>query len=133
MRIFTETSWVDNESPGNFHYINADIIAFDAVEQIIRARTENGDTQPLATSLHFEMPKPPGGDILPAIEWECIVGLVAHGARIGCNDYGEVVSLAIYEQRLLSDLNPLRYLGYLGWPGMLVNIEGMETSLFRRI
>lgn len=133
IRIFTETRWVQrDEYPGYSHCIDADIIARDNFGEII-AETENDDVRPLGTSIQFEMQLPTVRDILPTIEWECIVGLIAHQARIVCNDYGEEVSLAVYEESLLADMNPLQSLGYTGWPGMLTTSGSIRTTSFRRI
>lgn len=47
-------------------------------------------------------------------------------------DDREPVSDRTYWERLSSDWNPLRALGYLGWPAMLIPVGVPHEAIFKR-
>ncbi|CZR63130.1 uncharacterized protein PAC_13027 [Phialocephala subalpina] len=110
--MFTETRIeTRNGYTGLFNTIEATIEAFGSAGR------------------QFDMPKPTSQDIVPTIGWDCVAAIIAHEARILCDDNGVPVDQATYGQRVDDNPDPLSALGYLGWPG---SIRG-QYSTFRRV
>ncbi|KAE8454675.1 hypothetical protein EG329_000298 [Mollisiaceae sp. DMI_Dod_QoI] len=134
-RIFTYMREAQNEgSPGPFYTIWTEAEARNHNNQQIMIDLE-GTRRPLSAVVSLDWPKPPEGqeDITPSIGWDCIVGIMAHDAKVSYRMDGGSVSNLGHWERLHMQVNQLREFGYLGWPGAS-GISGETTAewMFRR-
>lgn len=135
IRFFTSTNeGILNGILREFYEVGADIMAFDIQSNSIIATTEDGEVCPLRTCIELSVPKPPRGqaDTMPSVEWECIAAILAHETRMLFNN-GVPVDISEQMTRRNADWDPLRRLGYLGWPGLVLAAFGMPmVHTFRR-
>ena len=70
-------------------------------------------------------------DAFQSLSWHCVVAILAHERSAHSRRNGSQATDQEYRLRMQRDWNPLRHLGYLGRPGLLV--DGQLVNFFRRI
>jgi hypothetical protein len=135
-RILTKMQRTTDPSYGPMkkYIISAEALTGDVNREPFSTVTEHGITCPLDTSIVFEWFTPDGPeDVVTSTGWDCVVGIIAHESWLCSRQDGSFVFKAEHDFKMMQNLDPLRHLGYLGWPGILPVVEGGLQPTFRRM
>jgi hypothetical protein len=69
--------------------------------------------------------------VFQLLSWDCIVAILAHERSANARRDGSQAFDQKYLSRMKENWKPLRHLGYLGWPGLLV--DGQLVNFFQTI
>ena len=113
--------------------IYAEIEVYDINHKAFIATTEDNVICPLSTSIIFEWATLAGAeDICPSLDWSCVAAIIAHETSLSCKCDGTNTTEQEHNAKIMQDLNPLRHLGYLGWPGAMPVVDNHPVLFFRR-
>ena len=113
--------------------IYAEIEAYDINRKAFIATTEDNVICPFSTSIIFEWATLAGAeDICPSLDWSCVVAIIAHETPLSSKCDGTNTTEQEHNFKMMQDLNPLRHLGYLGWPGAMPVVDNHPVLFFRR-
>jgi hypothetical protein len=113
--------------------IYAEIEAYDINREAFIAATEDNVICPLSTSIIFQWATLGGAeDVCPSLDWSCVVAIIAHENSLSFKCDGTDTTEKEHNSQMMQDLNPLRHLGYLGWPGAMPVVNNNPVLFFRR-
>jgi hypothetical protein len=134
-RIFTRKGKNQTPIPSITYTIYAEAEAYDIDKKLIVATNEHNFLRPLEEPIFCDWAIPDNAeeDFVPSIRWDTIVVIVVYEGTLCFGRDGNCLPIEERKSRMNGNLDPLRDLGYLGWPGYVPYVAGVMMPTFREM